>query len=63
MQFIVKYNAAVNKVSPETSLLDKHDLFLPVFVVWSTLYSRGHQKARLNTFLFIQLLNMYFLSQ
>lgn len=22
MQFIVKYNAAVNKVSPETSLLD-----------------------------------------
>lgn len=53
MQFIVKYNAVVNKVSPETSLLDKSDLFLPVYLLSDLL-------LYLNKLLFISLLNIYF---
>lgn len=49
MQFIVKYNAAVNKVSPETSLLDKHDLVLPVYLLFGLLYIQGVIKRLVST--------------
>lgn len=64
MQFIVKYNVAVNKVSPEISLLDKHDLFLSDYLLSDLLYIQGVIKRLVSTnFSFFSLINIYFVSQ